>query len=192
MVSGFPTHKAWGVALHPEFASLGYALAGFVTDASGPRRGNHALKVSFPSPLSTTQRADQVDSFGRGDGYVSHHTCDIGFRYISCRCYVARSFASCRASLCRFNSYRSKASYFPTAALPLSILAGRRPRPSPRCSPADQPVQLSVPRAPAGTSKSRRWVNHSASISIRSSATRAMASPSLSVSPLTRTTPEIT
>lgn len=45
-----PKHERWaarpwllasgtqgsGVALHPEFASLGYALAGFVTDASGP------------------------------------------------------------------------------------------------------------------------------------------------------------
>lgn len=64
LIRGFwlPDAEAWGVALHPEFASLGYALAGFVTDASGPRRGNHALKVNLPSLLSTTQRPDQVDS----------------------------------------------------------------------------------------------------------------------------------
>lgn len=59
------SNDAEGVALHPESASLGHALAGFVTDASGPRRGNHTSKVSRKGELSTTQSTDQVDSIGR-------------------------------------------------------------------------------------------------------------------------------
>lgn len=64
LVRGFwlPDGMLSGAALHPEFASLGHVLAGFVTDASGPRRGNHAFKLCRRADLSTTQTMGQVRS----------------------------------------------------------------------------------------------------------------------------------
>ena len=64
LVRGFwlPDGMLSGVALHPESASLGHALAGFVTVAGGPRRGNHTSKVSCRRRLSTTQTTGQVRS----------------------------------------------------------------------------------------------------------------------------------